>query len=339
MREGIHRDGRHLYPAFPYTHFTRVSDGDLQALYAYLMAQQPIRQFTPVTALKFPFNVRPLMSLWNALFLQSGAVSHDVRQSESWNRGRYLVEGLGHCAGCHSPRNALGAEAGGAHHLAGGWVDGWEAPALTQLSYAPIPWSKQDLIAYLRTGYSALHGSASGPMAPVIAQLAALPDADIDAMASYLSAFNASQSDAERQSLQAAIESQPEGAQLWPGAQLYEGACAVCHYSGAGHAGPLAAGGLHGFARPDVFGINSSLGFNTNLHSERPDNLVRVILEGVATAQAGEHGAMPSFRQHFDDDQMTMLLRYLRGRFAPGQPMWADLPQTIARIRAETAIH
>jgi nicotinate dehydrogenase subunit B len=86
-----------------------------------------------------------------------------------------------------------------------------------------------------------------------------------------------------------------------------------------------------------VFGINSSLAFNTNLHSERPDNLVRAIMEGVATDQAGVHGAMPGFRQHFDDEQMTTLVTYLRGRFAPGRPMWADLPRTIARIRSESA--
>jgi nicotinate dehydrogenase subunit B len=100
----------------------------------------------------------------------------------------------------------------------------------------------------------------------------------------------------------------------------------------------MAAGAQQGFARPDVFGINSSLAFNTNLHSETADNLLRVIMEGVATDRSGEHGAMPGFRQHFDDEQMATLVRYLRGRFAPGQPMWADLPQTIARIRAETAL-
>jgi nicotinate dehydrogenase subunit B len=327
MRQGIHRDGRHLYPAFPYTHFTRASDGDLQALYAYLMAQPPVRQITPATALSFPFNLRPLMSFWNAMFLRPGELPTDSAQSASWSRGKYLVEGLGHCAGCHSPRNALGAEAGGAHHLAGGWVDGWEAPALTRLSNAPIPWSKQDLVEYLRTGYSALHGSASGPMAPVITQLAAVPDEDIEAMASYLSSFSASRSDAEREAVKSALESPVPGAAALAGAQLYEGACAVCHHAAPPGAGP----------RADVFGIQSALAVNTNLHSERPDNLVRVIMEGVATERAGVHGAMPGFREHFDDRQMTTLLEYLRARFAPGRPAWPELPQTIARIRAETA--
>ena len=111
MREGIHRDGRHLYPAFPYTHFAKTTDADLQALYAYLMAQPPVRAETPANALAFPFNLRPLMAGWNALFHQTAAHSSPIAtKSEMWNRGAYLVEGLGHCGACHSPRNALGAE-------------------------------------------------------------------------------------------------------------------------------------------------------------------------------------------------------------------------------------
>jgi nicotinate dehydrogenase subunit B len=319
MREGIHRDGRHLYPAFPYTHFTHVSDSDLQALYAYLMAQEPVRHAAPPTQLKFPFSLRPLMAFWNALFLQRESLADDAAQSPAWNRGKYLVEGLGHCAACHSPRNALGAEAGGKQHLAGGWVEGWEAPPLTQLSQAPIPWNQQDLVMYLRTGYSALHGSASGPMAPVITQLEGLPDEDIDAMAIYLSSFNAAPTAAERQTLVARIEAQTlsqTAAVL--GAQLYEGACAVCHQG----------------QRDDVFGIGSSLAFNTNLHSPSANNLVRAVMEGVATDRAGVHGAMPAFAKHFDDRQVTALVMHLRSRFAPHQPAWADVAETVARMRA-----
>jgi nicotinate dehydrogenase subunit B len=320
MRKGIHRDGRHLYPAFPYTHFTHVSENDLQALYAHLMAQQPVRREAPQTQLNFPFNLRPLMGFWNALFLHQDSFAGDAAQSPAWNRGKYLVEGLGHCAACHSPRNALGAEAGGDEHLAGGWVDGWEAPALTRLSQAPIPWSKDDLVVYLRTGYSAMHGSASGPMAPVITQLEALPEEDIDAMAIYLSSFNESATTVQRQALVARIESQAAAPQATAplGERIYEGACAVCHQG----------------QRDDVFGIGSSLAFNTNLHSRRADNLVRVILEGVATDRAGVHGAMPAFAKHFDDRQLTALVTYLRSRFAPDQPMWADAAETVARVRA-----
>ena len=110
MREGIHRDGRHLYPAFPYTHFAKTTDADMQALYAYLMAQPPVRAETPPNALAFPFNLRPLMAGWNALFHKPAVFQPDPAKSETWNRGAYLVEGLGHCSACHSPRNALGAE-------------------------------------------------------------------------------------------------------------------------------------------------------------------------------------------------------------------------------------
>src|SRR5262249_10037309 len=123
MREGIHRDGRNLYPAFPYTHFARATDADLQALYAYLMAQAPVRATAPSNELKFPFNLRPLLAGWNALFHRAESFKPDPTKSESWNRGAYLVESLGHCSACHSPRNALAAEVSSAY-LAGGLAEG-----------------------------------------------------------------------------------------------------------------------------------------------------------------------------------------------------------------------
>src|SRR3981081_3735781 len=189
MREGIHRDGRHLYPAFPYTHYARATDADLQALYAHLMAQTPVRADTPKTGLGFPFNLRPLLAGWNALFHQPGVFEADPTKSAIWNRGAYLVEGLGHCGACHSPRNVVGAEKANAY-LAGGFAEGREAPPLTSLSQAPIPWSEDELFAYLRTGESRFHGVAAGPMAPVVKELAGLPDEDIRAMAVYLASFN-----------------------------------------------------------------------------------------------------------------------------------------------------
>jgi nicotinate dehydrogenase subunit B len=328
MREGIHRDGRHLYPAFPYTHFTRTSEEDLQALYAYLMAQQPVEQISPQTRLDFPFNFRPLIAGWNALFLKTGALATDPLQSDAWNRGRYLVEGLGHCSGCHSPRNPAGAETGARDYLAGGWADGWEAPALTRLSRAPVPWGKEDFYAYLRTGYSSLHGSAAGPMAPVVEQLSALPDRDIDAMASYLAAFNSSGPRTEHRVIAAEAEARTAtvmtASRGGVAAQLYQGACAVCHQGGE---------------RADVFGIRPSLALNSNLYSDSADNLVRVILNGVSTHAVGRHGAMPGFRDHFDDRQIEDLVRYLRATFAPDRPAWIGVAQTVGRIRVERPVH
>ena len=136
-----------------------------------LMAQAPVRAEDATTPLAFPFNLRPLMAGWNALFHRAGAFEADATKSAVWNRGAYLVEGLGHCGACHSPRNAFGAEKAEAY-LAGGFAEGWEAPPLTSLSHAPIPWSEDELFAYLRSGKSRFHGVAAGPMAPVVKELA-----------------------------------------------------------------------------------------------------------------------------------------------------------------------
>ncbi len=226
MREGIHRDGRHLYPAFPYTHFARTSDADLQALYAYLMARQPVRAVAPNNALRFPFSIRPLMAGWNALFHQPETFQADPSKSDVWNRGAYLVEGLGHCAACHSPRNALGAERASAY-LAGGFAEGWEAPALTSLSLKALrsPWSEDELFAYLRRGESRHHGVAAGPMAPVVKELATLPDGDIRAMAVYLASFNAATDTPAHGALAAKLETETKAASsaASPGARIYHG--------------------------------------------------------------------------------------------------------------------
>jgi nicotinate dehydrogenase subunit B len=322
MREGVHRDGRHLYPVFPYTHFTRTTDADMQALYAYLMAQPAVRAETPQNALAFPFNLRPLMAGWNALFHRPAAFQADPSKSETWNRGAYLVEGLGHCSACHSPRNALGAEVAGAH-LAGGFAEGWEAPALTSLSQAPIPWSEDELYAYLRTGESRLHGVAAGPMAPVVKELTALPDSDIRAMAVYLASFNKTSIDrAAQDALAARLESSTgtrASAASGTGARIYQGACAVCHEVGGA---PL-------------FGSRPSLALNSNLHSGVPDNLIQVILHGIAKPAITDLGYMPAFKDSLTDGQVAELVAYLRRQFAPDKPAWTDIDAAVGRIRQE----
>jgi nicotinate dehydrogenase subunit B len=319
MREGIARDSRHLYPAFPYTHFAKATDADLQALYAYLMAQAPVRADAQNNALRFPFNLRPLIAGWNALFHQDAVFQPDPTKSEGWNRGAYLVEGLGHCAACHSPRNALGAEKHNAY-LAGGFAEGWEAPALTSLSQAPLPWSEEELYAYLRTGESRFHGVAAGPMAPVVKELASLPDQDIRAMAIYLGSFNENPPDGPAQdALAAKLEADTKATLASSaGARLYLGACAVCHE----------VGGL------PLFGSRPSLAVNSNLHSARPDNLIQVILHGIAQPAASDLGYMPAFRDSLDDDQVAELVGYLRGQFAPDKPQWSDVHATVGRVRA-----
>ena len=320
MREGVHRDGRQLYPAFPYTHFAVTTDADLQALYAYLMAQAPVRADNRAPALAFPFNWRPLMAGWNALFHGGDVFAPDATQSALWNRGAYLVEGLGHCGACHSPRNALGAEKTNAY-LAGGFAEGWEAPPLTSLSHAPIPWSEDELFAYLRSGESRFHGVAAGPMAPVVRELTALPDEDIRAMAVYLGSFNEnSVSKPDQQALATRLESLTSTRAVSAsgvGLRLYEGACAVCHQVGG----------------PPLFGSRPSLALNSNLHAAVPDNLIQVVLHGIASPVSSDLGYMPGFKDSMTDGQLAELVSYLRQQFAPDKPAWTGVRETVSRIR------
>lgn len=322
MREGISRDGRHLYPAFPFTSFAKISDEDLTAIYAYLMAQPAVSAPTPPAEMAFPFSVRPLMAAWNGLFHDAQAFVLEPDQSAEWNRGAYLVNGLGHCSACHTPRNALGAELGGKAFLAGAMVDGWEAPALTSLSRAPVPWTQNELYRYLRLGHTEAHGVAAGPMGDVVKELRHLPDADVQAMARYLASFNAAVSDKDiaAQARQVVLSAQQAEPGLRnQGQRLFKGACASCHHDGDG---------------PRLLGVNTPLALNSNLHSARSDNLLRNILDGIRTPASTDIGFMPAFRHSLSDEQIAALAGYMRSRYAPGQPAWPDLAQAVSRVRA-----
>ena len=260
------------------------------------------------------------MAGWNALFHSSQTFRPDPAKSEVWNRGAYLVEGLGHCGACHSPRNELGAEIA-TRYLAGGFAEGWEAPALTSLSRAPIPWSEDELYAYLRTGESRFHGVAAGPMAPVVKELKALPDQDIRAMAVYLASFNDARTGqgggrSARRKLESATATRTVAAAV-PGARLYQGACAVCHEVGG----------------PALFGSRPSLSLNSNLHSDVPDNLIQVILHGITAPVSSDLGYMPAFKNSMTDRQLAELVSWLRQQFAPGKPAWNGIDAAIARAK------
>ena len=322
MQEGISRDGHHLYPAHPYPSFAKADEADVQALYAYLMVQVAVSARTPETNLRFPFNLRPLMAAWNTLFVRSARPSDPARSPE-WNRGAALVEGLGHCSACHSPRNIAGAERGGANHLAGGFADGWDAPALTANSFAAVGWSVEAFYNYLRTGQDAHHGGAAGPMADVVESLHSVPDADIKAMAVYLASLNQSPMGEATEAAEVAVRASEQaevGARLsFPnGARLFQGACASCHEAGR---------------------AITSLALNSNLHGRRITNVVRAILGGVASptvlggAVAEETMAMPAFEDALTDAQIGDLLDYMRARYAPGKPAWTEVPDAVAAAR------
>ncbi|HMA09136.1 MAG TPA: cytochrome c, partial [Ramlibacter sp.] len=170
LREGVSRDGHLLYPAFPYDHFTHLTDEDIGALYAFFMTRDPVRSQPLSNRLVFPLQFRPLIAAWNALYLRKGPLPQQDSQSAEWNRGAYLVQSLAHCAACHSPRDALGAEKPDAY-LAGGEAEGWHATALNRQSPSPVPWTVPALATYLRTGLVADHAITAGPMQDVVHNL------------------------------------------------------------------------------------------------------------------------------------------------------------------------
>lgn len=317
MRQGIHQDGHQLYPAFPYTAFAKVTSNDMQALYAYLMSQPAVEYTPPKTKLSFPFSVRPLLSVWNSLFHENQVFTPNPDKSVLWNRGAYLVEGLGHCAACHSPRNSFGAEKTGSSFLSGAMVDGWEAPALNHLSKSPTPWTENDLFTYLKTGFSPNHGVATGPMAPVITEMSQLPEQDIKAIAHYLSSLNTTSETPS--TVTTSVTPIPDiTANTLLGKNIFQGSCAACHQAGNG---------------PTLYGVKPLFDVNTNIHSDTPDNLIKVILEGIQQPAQKDLGYMPSFANSLNDAQITALAQYLRSSFAPDKQPWTNITPTVQRIR------
>ena len=323
MREGISRDGRHLYPAFPYTAFSRMSDEDMMALYAWLMSQPAVASQPPETQLAFPFNWRAGMAVWNGLFHTGLPLEADASKSDAWNRGAYWVESLGHCGACHTPRNALGAERDTVAYLQGAKVDGWEAPALTALNRAPVPWTEQELFRYLRQGHTEHHGGAAGPMAQVVRELASVPDEVIRDMATYLASFSAPSAGAVAPEVKAReVVAQAAARAPAPSAaqRQFEGSCGACHHEGKG---------------PKLLGVNAPLALNTNVHSDDPDNLIQIILQGLQAPPSREVGFMPSFRHSLNDAQIADIVGWMRSRYAPDRPAWDKLPQRVAQLRLQ----
>ncbi|MDZ7824981.1 MAG: cytochrome c [Gammaproteobacteria bacterium] len=236
MREGIGKEGEYLFPAFPYDHFSLVTDDDLRALYAYLMTRTPSSAETPDNGLRFPFNVRLLQAGWQLLFFREGPYEPVAGRSDAWNRGAYLAEGLGHCGACHTPRNRAGAEQQDRAY-AGALIDDWYAPAIDARPTAPLGWSEQALYDYLRNGMTPRHGVAVGSMGPVIhTGLATASDADLRAIATYFAAIGSSDrppspdtgTEARDRIASAQARGGPEQGR---GEHIWTVACASCHYN------------------------------------------------------------------------------------------------------------
>ena len=321
MRDGVSRDGRHLYPALPYEHFTKVSDADLDALYAFLMSRLPVDAPARRNDLLPPLGFRPLLAGWKLLFLNRERFVPDPARSAQWNRGAYIVDGLGHCAGCHSPRNVAGAEKRGVHAFTGGLADGWKAPALDPSNPQAATWDVDALHRYLSGGFDARHGVAAGSMGPVSHEFADVPEADVRAVAVFIDTVM--HPNGAAQSPQPALPTQVDrdaraGAAHPAGAAIFAGACAGCHEPSS----PMAS---HGRA---------SLANLTGVHAGDPVNAVQAMLTGIASPADGVTPLMPGFGSSFTDEQIADVLHYVRERFSE-QPAWPDLAGAAARIRKE----
>jgi mono/diheme cytochrome c family protein len=336
LRRGVRRDGAYLYPAFPYDHFTLVSDDDAKALYAFLMTREPVRAAAPATQLPFPLNRRLVMYGWNLLFLKPGPYQPDPAHDAVWNRGAYLAEGLGHCGACHTPRNALGAENGNEKY-SGGEAEGWSAYALNAASPAPVPWTAETLLQYLSNGFNADHGVARGPMLDVASNLGTAPDDDLHALAAYIATQIgtpaaptpqvakqvASQSVRGKAVAAASADSQADLSQSRDpsasgdeGALIYAATCSGCHQ------GPRAA---------PFGGIDFALSSNINGPSAK--NLVNVVLNGLPATESKHAPIMPGFANAMDDRQVAALAHYLRAHFT-GKPPWTDIETSLSEARA-----
>lgn len=297
MRQGISRDGHNLYPAFPYTSFARIDANDMLSLYAYLQTLTPVRQETPNAQIVAPANLRPALSLWNALYQDKGPFVPVAGESDLWNRGKYLVQAAGHCSACHAPRNLAGAEK---PQMLGAMIKGWYAPPLEGPEAAGRGWTEETLFAYLRHGHSDL-AAASGPMAEVASSLVAVPDNDIRAMATYLASLPAS-----TQPNPGAAATRPEIAPS-RASRIYESACAVCHQ-------PAVAGTFTAALVP--------LERSAVLRAPVPDALETLLDEGLRAPTNLKLRDMPSFRNELTASDREALASYLRQRFAPDLPPW-----------------
>jgi len=316
MREGVDREGRHLYPAFPYEHFTRTNDEDIRALYAFMMTREPVTSTPPANTVGVP---RPLIAVWKSLYFEPGRFRPDPGHDAQWNRGAYLAEGLAHCAACHTPHNKLGAQKKEARY-AGGDVGGWHGPALDSHSPSPLPWTEDALAQYLRNGVAPDHALAAGPMADVVRNLSRAAPDDVRAIANYIAALDTRPASAREQQAQQVRARLPrprittmDGAQA-RGERVYAGACADCHDRGR-----AADGG----ALPMPLAIAVAL--------PTPANLIHIVRDGIVPREH-EHGLwMPGFDAALTDAQLADLATYLRSM--TDLPPWGDVPGDIRKLQ------
>jgi mono/diheme cytochrome c family protein len=290
MHEGIDDEGNNLYPAFPYLWFSLVSREDDDAILAFLKTTPAVKYAPPKNDLTFPLEFRVTVKGWNLLYFNSHDFQADANQSPEWNRGAYLVKGLGHCGGCHTPKNALGADKRPLE-LHGATLDSWVAPDLTANDRTGLgAWNIDDVAEYLRNGRNA-HAGAAGAMTDVITYSTSLmSDADRHAIAVYLKSQAASPSTAS---------AQPDLGAMRRGAAIYSDACTSCHLE-------------DGVGQPRYF---PPLGSNAMLQQADPIGLEHLILAGGRIGISSSHPSpltMPSFAWKLTDQEVADLSTFIR---------------------------
>ncbi len=304
LRQGVGPDGRHLYPVFPYSAFTKLSDQDVAALFAYFGTVAPVRAAPASNAMHFPFDQRWLMGPWKSLFFEAGRFQVDASKSARWNRGAYLVEALGHCGACHSPRNRLGAQSGTQIAYSGGQYyeedeDGRmveQAPVnLTPSAVGLGAWSEQDIADYLKTGASSRTRVMGAMNAVILNSTRYLSDEDDAAIAVYLKSLPA---------VAPPVDSKPDADTLRAGALQFDIHCGTCHLP-SGLGSPNTAPPL----------VGSAIAQTAN-----PASLINLVLFGprdpVEKPSAQWRGKgwreMPAFDQQLTDADAAALLTYVR---------------------------
>jgi mono/diheme cytochrome c family protein len=335
VRDGVATGGRRLYPAMPYPDYAGVTDEDIAALYAWFMlGVEPVDTSPPNTELPFPFNLRPLMIGWNLLFA-GGGFTPDANASPAIQRGQYLVETLGHCGACHSPRNALMGEER-SRFLGGGTIGGWDAPNITSDSVAGIGgWSEDEIVTFLRDGYVKGKGVAAGSMAEAVEHsLRYLTEDDLRAIAAYLKTVAPVSDPSLTKPAWDWTEARPvdvtsyetgngpmqadlANATTTDGAILYNAACATCH-------------GVDGAGTPD--GTFPSLTANATVGAASPANVVLTIAGGVDRKGANGHAFMQTFGEELSDAQIAAVATYVTARF--GDPEVTVDEAGVAQLRA-----
>jgi mono/diheme cytochrome c family protein len=295
MHNGRSKDGHLLYPAFPYPNYTRLLREDSDALFAYLRSLPPVAQAQREHALSFPFNTQLALGAWRALFFTPKRSVDDASQSAEWNRGAYLVEGLGHCNACHSARNVFGATASGLD-LSGGLIpiQNWYAPSLSAPDEAGLAhWSSEDIVSLLSTGHSA-QASVMGPMAEVVYRSTQyLTPADAKAMASFLKALPPTPAAPIK------LNNRAPSSVLEKGGRVYDQQCKQCH----GAEGEGAAG-----AYPPLAG-------NRAVTMAVPANAIRIVMHGgflPATAGNPRPFGMPPFAYLLSNAEVAAVATYVR---------------------------